>query len=501
MSFVVLVALALLTATGMAIPQEVQALLRERRAEGVHRNMHKSAVDTHVQIEVGLSILLPSLICPTPGLLIESQHQECVPVLAASICNPLGAGSFINATAVSAFYRTPITNAADWETALLASTSGSTAGSAFFERVFGCGRVDDSPVPFHLTHSCARDLSALSAGCNVKSGVAAAASPSVCASTCARSSNALGAVLFGDGRACASVASSDPVFDLRAQALRSDFCSKETTSCVEAVETDLKSCGFAGNLDAAHNYCTQYSHNPPPCCLYLKNEQHIANTKSPLNIVSKFIKASKDMKAESASTPAAAANNDAPPSVQSTSGLSAFSIVGIVLSVLFLLGLAAGGFYYYRNRVDYRIQKRRSTRRPSQGYFNNSSNNITSRQAGPYSGGRIVVSPVATNINNKYSKIQNDESSPPTSSTTTSPAAVKPSQSINASSIFAAQQLKSNSPARPVILEYTAVQGDELTLKIGDMVQVVELFDDGWVKGTALNSGNVGMFPAACIGV
>ncbi|KAI8838064.1 hypothetical protein BJ741DRAFT_663853, partial [Chytriomyces cf. hyalinus JEL632] len=306
MSFAVLVALALSTATSMAIPQEVQALLRERRAGGVHRNVHKSAVNTHVQIE----------------------HQECVPVLAASICNPLGVGSFINATAVSAFYGTPIANAADWETALLASTSGSTAGSAFFERVFGCGGMDDSPVPFHLTHSCARDLSALSAGCNVKSGVTAAASSSVCVSTCTRFSDALGPVLFGNARACAPVARSNPLFDLRAEALRSDFCSKETTSCVEAVETDLKSCGFASNLDAAHSYCAQYSDNPPPCCLHLKNEQR-SQHQIPLNIVSKFIKASKDMKAEGASTPAAASNNDASTSVQSTSGLSAISIVGI----------------------------------------------------------------------------------------------------------------------------------------------------------------------------
>ncbi|KAJ3223749.1 hypothetical protein HDU81_008975 [Chytriomyces hyalinus] len=482
MSLAVLGTLALFTASAMAIPQEAHALLRERRAEGVHRNIHKAAVDTHVQIE----------------------HQECVPVPAVSICKPLGVGGFINATAVSAFYGTPITNAADWEAALLASAAGDAAGSAFFKRVFGCGGMDDSPVPFHLTYSCARDLSMLSNGCNEGSGVAAVrvllavaapASSTVCASTCARFSDALGAV-FGDASVCGSVASSDPVFDVRVQAVRSDFCSKDTASCVEAVESDLKSCGFAGNLDAAHYYCTQFSDKAHPCCLHLNNQGHSANAKSTINIVSKFIKAAKDFKAEGSTPAAAASSND---SVQSTSGFSAISIVGIVLSVLFLLGLAAGGIYYYRNRVDYRIQKRRSTRRPSQGYFNN--NNNTSRQTNPYSAGRIVVSPVATNINNnKYSKIQDDQSNPPSASTSFAPTA-KPSQSVNASSIFAAQQLKSNSPARPVILEYTAVQGDELTLKIGDMVQVVELFDDGWVKGTALSSGNVGMFPAACIGV
>ncbi|KAI8615364.1 hypothetical protein BC830DRAFT_303834 [Chytriomyces sp. MP71] len=57
-----------------------------------------------------------------------------------------------------------------------------------------------------------------------------------------------------------------------------------------------------------------------------------------------------------------------------------------------------------------------------------------------------------------------------------------------------------------IILAYEAKQPDELTLSVGDVVQILEMYDDSWCKGElvgsqgAVGKGKVGVFPAACWG-
>ncbi|KAJ3112841.1 hypothetical protein HK100_002173 [Physocladia obscura] len=45
---------------------------------------------------------------------------------------------------------------------------------------------------------------------------------------------------------------------------------------------------------------------------------------------------------------------------------------------------------------------------------------------------------------------------------------------------------------------YQAMQPDELTLEIGDFVEILERFDDGWCKGRKVTSGEEGMCPLPC---
>ncbi|KAJ3121320.1 hypothetical protein HK098_003788 [Nowakowskiella sp. JEL0407] len=50
-----------------------------------------------------------------------------------------------------------------------------------------------------------------------------------------------------------------------------------------------------------------------------------------------------------------------------------------------------------------------------------------------------------------------------------------------------------------VMDEFFPTLDDEIQLQIGDKVQVVEQYDDGWCIGKNLNSGEIGAFPGACL--
>ncbi|CAJ0592911.1 unnamed protein product [Cylicocyclus nassatus] len=54
-----------------------------------------------------------------------------------------------------------------------------------------------------------------------------------------------------------------------------------------------------------------------------------------------------------------------------------------------------------------------------------------------------------------------------------------------------------SSPVQHVIttFAYRAVQDDELTLELGDIIEVLEEVEDGWSRGRQLRTGLVGMFP------
>ncbi|KAI8838061.1 hypothetical protein BJ741DRAFT_586495 [Chytriomyces cf. hyalinus JEL632] len=51
-----------------------------------------------------------------------------------------------------------------------------------------------------------------------------------------------------------------------------------------------------------------------------------------------------------------------------------------------------------------------------------------------------------------------------------------------------------------VVIGYTPAISDELEIAVGDLVNVLESFDDGWMKGVNVRTGETGLFPAACLG-
>jgi hypothetical protein len=64
--------------------------------------------------------------------------------------------------------------------------------------------------------------------------------------------------------------------------------------------------------------------------------------------------------------------------------------------------------------------------------------------------------------------------------------------------------VKSNSPTRSRELKtvstgYQADMADELTLRVGDVVEVKEIYSDGWGSGTNVTTAGSGVFPTACL--
>lgn len=57
-----------------------------------------------------------------------------------------------------------------------------------------------------------------------------------------------------------------------------------------------------------------------------------------------------------------------------------------------------------------------------------------------------------------------------------------------------------SSETMQVMFEYQANLFDELTLNVGDQVQVSSKFDDGWALGFNVTTQQQGTFPLACIG-
>ncbi|KAI8843210.1 hypothetical protein BJ741DRAFT_590279 [Chytriomyces cf. hyalinus JEL632] len=52
-----------------------------------------------------------------------------------------------------------------------------------------------------------------------------------------------------------------------------------------------------------------------------------------------------------------------------------------------------------------------------------------------------------------------------------------------------------------VVLEYTASQPDELSVKVGDILILQEYKQDGWGEGVLERSGARGVFPLVCVGI
>jgi Na+-transporting methylmalonyl-CoA/oxaloacetate decarboxylase gamma subunit len=61
------------------------------------------------------------------------------------------------------------------------------------------------------------------------------------------------------------------------------------------------------------------------------------------------------------------------------------------------------------------------------------------------------------------------------------------------------QRANQKSQQFEVNYEYDAVAGDEIDMRMGNKVEIIERFDDGWARGFNVQSGKVGIFPLSCL--
>ncbi|KAJ3111597.1 hypothetical protein HK100_002634, partial [Physocladia obscura] len=395
--------------------------------------------------------------------LTANLYPECVAVSAAKTCAPWTAGLFINATAVAAAHHlaAPAT-AASWDTAL--QTNVSSAADSL-----NCNAADPPPVQFWTTYVCLRDLFVLSADCNDFLNAEVPSTP-LCADTCDAFNSSISNLLESCPDAPPQLAALAGAAGSNCKNLVSTWASYTNGSaCIESVTVDQLSCGFGGDSSAAEAYCSSSAINfSADCCSLFKS----AATSSATKVWNKNI---ANLAAFTTATAATATTNG-------VGGLSAIAIVGIVIGSVLFVALGSIAWILYSNRT--KVFKK--------GYT------VTSPKRSEFSQLRSLDRFNSSNNNTLSSFSSIPPASPPTKDYFASaPEAV---------SLAVTKSLKVGllgTGEHKIVEAYTAQLPDELSLKVGGVVEILESHDDGWARGkikSAAGGHLEGMFPLACVG-
>ncbi|KAJ3112845.1 hypothetical protein HK100_002177 [Physocladia obscura] len=243
------------------------------------------------------------------------------------------------------------------------------------------------------------------------------------------------------------------------------------STCIESVTVDQLTCGFGGDLNAAEAYCSSSAINfSADCCFLFKSA---ATTSSATKVWNKNI---VNLAAATTSVTAITATTNG------VGGLSAIAIVGIVIGLVLFLALGSIAWILYSNRS--KIFKKGHA--------------VTSPKRSEFSQLRSLDRLNSSNHNT----LSSFSSIPPTSPQTKDYFASVP-EAVN---LAAAKSVKIGllgSGEHKIVEAYTAQLPDELSLKIGGVVEILESHDDGWARGRIKSAAGGyidGMFPLACVG-
>ncbi|KAI8616476.1 hypothetical protein BC830DRAFT_196606 [Chytriomyces sp. MP71] len=248
---------------------------------------------------------------------------------------------------------------------------------------------------------------------------------------------------------------------------------------------------FAGNLPATQAYCSSFSKiQKPSCCNTLPPSKPNFNLMSSLrssgnemlkrlNAIVPLMDKPIQQKNDLNNTPASG-NQTSPPAP--SQGLSTGAIAGIAVGCIALVGAVASIFVVRKRHeifdVDHPINKALGSRgRPS-----------VKRGASVYKRDRGELSQYRHHLQGEYA---------PLKATAAPGATASPDVDV----IPASSGFSLGGGDRKVILEYTANLPDELSLKVGETVTIVELFDDGWIRGLQQRTNRTGLFPSQCVGL
>ncbi|KAJ3204682.1 hypothetical protein HDU82_005679 [Entophlyctis luteolus] len=368
---------------------------------------------------------------------------ECVAVSTTSKCSPWTDGFYVNLTAATAYYSSasPLKSAADWETALSLSSPASD---------LGC--TTSYSVQFWTTFLCLRDLFVLSSECNDAHNVSVPELP-LCVDTPDAFSSSVLALVAACPNATSSAVSALTADSDYFTAYVQNWNSMSTSSngsCTESVTVDERSCGFGGNESAQLAYCSSSAIIfSADCCANVSS----TTTKSKARTTAAFAAIQFDNVAGTTASSVASTTNG-------IGGLSAVAIVGIVIGCVVFVALVAVAWILFSNRKNV-MRKTQILESPF----------VSPRNFSP-----------TTNKNGYY---------------------VVP-DTIELQQAGQRSPQASASPVRKevVSLEYTSKFPDELSVKVGDTIEILEVFSDGWAKGklqTAAGGFVEGMFPMACV--
>ncbi|KAG0170506.1 hypothetical protein DFQ28_001968 [Apophysomyces sp. BC1034] len=212
-----------------------------------------------------------------------------------------------------------------------------------------------------------------------------------------------------------------------------------TTFCISGAENESDNCGFQDDLAGACAYCDQNSSDR--CCL----------------------------------------------SVKSCNKLSTGAIVGIVIACLVGVGVVGLALYFFGCRKR-RVRKDKFTFTtymppPTQDMSHDFHNGSTTADS---TGSRRALVGGEPNHHNSLRTSQ-----PPPSQT--------PFMTEQHQEYEDEEQLQQQPEFFEVVHPYPPQMGDELGLRVGDIVCLAMLFDDGWALGFNVTTGLKGVFPAVCV--
>ncbi|KAJ3333746.1 E3 ubiquitin-protein ligase sh3rf2 [Blyttiomyces sp. JEL0837] len=456
--------------------------------------------------------------------------NECASIANTRSCAPWNDGLYINLTAVSKFYSINNPNhqltVAEWDYAVHSSSKGGDVSATAWRDFYGCSGYNGEPIQFQLTFNCLTDIWALSAGCNT---AAAAANADMfgnanmrrqqrrglvlnlqqqsannivgpCANACDHFESATRGLL-SDESAC-PVANMNVETEQRRDGIQNagQLCRDVVSfydgiygdskgNCVNAVNDDLSFCGFAGNLEAASTYCMDEK-NEPYCCLSVQRQQNrlnfISNSNSnnnndiftsnvenapPQSLFHDLLFGKKNgvqdifLQQQRNDAPVTVPTDNTDNTSSSSSGHSSLAIaLGVSVGATFLIASVAFAVYVLRNK------------------------NSIGKTTAPR-----VVKGGKRGVGGGYSLADDG-----TSTSESSLLSVSNTQTQRRYSRGSASQVP-NLDAYVVVHNYDAHLKDEIDLRPGQQVEVLQIYDDGWAKGRNIVTGLTGTFPMAVI--
>ncbi|KAJ3231200.1 hypothetical protein HDU81_003934 [Chytriomyces hyalinus] len=407
---------------------------------------------------------------------------KCVSIATTSVCAPWSSYALVDMAAVSEHYGASLATSSDWASAV--SSSGSPD---YFAKILNCPGLD--AVHFMRSYICIRDIYALSSECGNKPP-----SPPPCSDTCDEFSQSI-ALALKDASTCPTLAGpkAAPGWEAaRTAALASgDACRKLTASwggdvsddsCSESVTEDYNACGFAGNNLASQEFCGNFPQgSKPTCCSHVKAPTSALRKSGHFNSYIESVAKGSNIRAASQPNE----QNQGPPPPP-PSELSGGAIAAIVIVCLLAICAVAAVFVVSKRHTLFDIDH------PINRVLGSSGRRTSiKRGASMYKRDRGELSQYRHHLHSsnsaEYSSVKSESNE----------SLLSPS---NLSTVPGTTFSLGGAEKR-VVLEYTANLPDELSLRVGETVSIVEMFDDGWIRGVLVRTNKKGLFPSQCVGI
>ncbi|KAI9357643.1 hypothetical protein DFJ73DRAFT_758219 [Zopfochytrium polystomum] len=462
---------------------------------------------------------------------VTDMPAECISISQTTACRPWNDGLYLNISKVSSVYGLKLTTAAHWDAVVTEVTSGGKYQADLWRDHLACSGYTGSPLQYQRSYNCITDIFFFSAGCNAaaKSALPPYAFwtdcweiPQKCPPT---NSNAAGREI-ADRRAGVAHGADSCNFIVSQWTDAAVSGGNFNPMCIKGVIDDQNSCGFGGNVEAAQDFCRDVDYKAS-CCNDFKDAmqtgfafQNFTTVKTNLDAE---VFGAGPMSFQTDLDVATRAYDASHPNVEFANDVHRPGTVAAMIHSL-------SSFFALPQVLSDKVPKAKPVSLvvndgPSLGPASNNTADAGSSSSSPSVsiplaiglsvGALVLVVGLATAgfmaLNRggrsrdprRISIKRNGFSAKGKPQLGVFGATVAPTGSPPNGPAVDAAGNRSPTPDHPerykVTFGYTPSLPDEMELKVGQVIEVAESFDDGWGKGRNLNTGVTGIFPMACL--